>query len=58
MNKELQFFIYNTPQEDIKVDDFKEIISSAVIIDQKEIDEMKPVIESEEVAVFEHNNYY
>ena len=39
-------------------DDFKKIISSGVIIDQKEIDEMKPVIESEEVAVFEQNNYY
>ena len=34
-------------------DDFKKIISSGVIIDQEEIDEMKPVIESEEVAIFQ-----
>lgn len=37
-------------------DDFKKIISSGVIIDQKEIDEMKPVIESEEVDIFKR--YY
>ena len=34
-------------------DDFKKIISSGVIIDQKEIDEMKLVIGSEEVAIFQ-----
>ena len=34
-------------------DDFKKIISSGVIIDQGEIDEMKPVIGSEEVAIFQ-----
>ena len=39
-------------------DDFKKIISSSVIIDQKAIEKMKPVIESEEVAVFNQNNYY
>lgn len=39
-------------------DNFKEIISSGVIIDQEEIEKMKPVIESEEVAVFNQNNYY
>lgn len=37
--------------------DFKKIISSGVIIDQKEIDEMNPVIESEEFTVFKQNNY-
>ena len=39
-------------------DDFKKIISSGSIIDQKKIDEMQPIIESEEVAVFKQNNYY
>ena len=39
-------------------DDFKEIISSGVIIDQEEIEKMKPVIESKEFATFEQNNYY
>lgn len=34
-------------------DDLKTIISSRVIIDQEEIEKMKPVIESEEVATFE-----
>ena len=37
---------------------FKEIISSGVIIDQKEIEKMKPVIESKEVAIFEQYNHY
>ena len=39
-------------------DDFKEIISSGVIIDQQEIEKMKLVIESKEFATFEQNNYY
>lgn len=39
-------------------DDFKKIISSGVIIDQKEIEKIKPVIESEEVAIFEQYNHY
>lgn len=34
-------------------DDLKTIISSGIIIDQEEIEKMKPVIESEEVAIFE-----
>lgn len=34
-------------------DDLKTIISSSVIIDQEEIERMKPVIESEEVAIFQ-----
>ena len=34
-------------------DDLKRIISSSVIIDQEEIEKMKPVIESEEVAIFQ-----
>lgn len=34
-------------------DDLKTIISSSVIIDQEEIEKMKPVIESEEVAIFQ-----
>lgn len=33
--------------------DLKKIISSSVIIDQEEIEKMKPVIESEEVAIFQ-----
>ena len=38
-------------------DDFKEIISSGIIIDQEEIKKMPHVIESEEVAIFGANHY-